>query len=491
MALYTDAEIIKKVKDYLSSPIRKKLLDLQALYDADNPAIIAAGREKAARNKTPNNVIPTGYYSTVTDTMGGYMFSDVQYTCEDEGYQKNLDDIFKANNIQVEDMQMGTSALAYNKGIEYVYTDGKSDIKIKELNPANTIILRDSTIMRNPEAAINFTVLNTEMSEFDVMYIEPELERRFTVKDDNVVMPEERPLPFTDLPVIEYNTQILGKKAPFEVVIPYIRGLDALVSGNANEIDRLVDALLVLGKDMSPEELKHSEEWKALVDWSTEDRAEYLTKDMSPEFRKYVSELLIREIHKHSHVIDWYSADNGNTSDASGKALRTRLFDMDMYSKRLEMAYRDGAQKRIAAISVLAVPLKMPIGEVEIVYKRTMIDDFVDDSVKLATVPFLPDAYKRKYLGVDEAEVQAMLEAEGVETEFDLEDRADDVVGKTPTGVVLNGAQIQAISDLAQKVALGELSRPEAVNLAMLLGLDRETAESVIPEQGDAKAADL
>ena len=64
--------------------------------------------------------------------------------------------------------------------------------------------------------------------------------------------------------------------------------------------------------------------------------------------REYVSELLVREIHKHSHVIDWYSDDI--LGEASAKALRTRLFDMDMYSKRLEMVFREGAYKRISLI---------------------------------------------------------------------------------------------------------------------------------------------
>lgn len=417
----TNAEIIKHIDMWHSSPERAALARLQDMYEAKNPEIIQKGINRLRRKKTPNNVIPTAYYGTVVDTMAGYMFSDVQYVAEDETKQETFDTIAEANNLSVKDMQAGIASLAYNKAVEYVYSVGGSDnanfddiaIKVSKLNPLNTIIIYGDSIEPAAEAAINYSYND---GVYTVLYVEPKLERRFRAKDNGDGMAffdeQERPLFFDALPVIEYRAQVIGKKAPFQQIIPYINGLDALVSGNANEIDRLVDALLVLGKKVGNEDLEHMEEWKVLQDMSSEERAEYLTKDTSPEFRKYVSELLIREIHKHSHVIDWYSADNGNTSDASGKALRTRLFDMDMYSKRIEMAYREGAQKRNEAIETLCNLLKTPIGKIKVDYKRTMIDDFIDDAVKLSTVTFISEETKREYLGLDEAVEQERLAVE-------------------------------------------------------------------------------
>ena len=409
--LMTIKQISETIKEYIGSKEYDKLNQLQDLYDADNPEIIARGAEKQARGKTPNNVIPTGYYSTVTNTMGGYMFLDVQYICDDLNLQANMDAINEANNVPAEDMKIGLSALAYNKGIEYIYTDESSEIKIRKLSQINTIIIRSDDIDETPTAAINFRRVNKEENIYTVLYIEPTLEIKFTLKDDAAADIEERTLLFDDLPVIEYKAQILGKKAPFEVVIPYIRGLDALISGNANEIDRLVEALLVLGKDMSEEELAHSEEWKALLNFSKEDRAEYLVKEMSPEFRKYVSELLIMEIYKHAHVVDWNS-ESGQASDASGAAWDRRIQDMKMFSKTIEMAYREGAHLRLKAIDKIAAPLKMPIGKVKIIYNRTNVDDKVDKAVKLSTVTFMSDITKREMIGIDEEKEQERLAIE-------------------------------------------------------------------------------
>ena len=408
-----NTEILEIIKKYHNSKERERLVALTKLYDADNPAIIAKWKDKLSRGKTPNNLIPTAYYGTVVDTMAGFMFQDVQYIAQDENKQPELNQFIKDRDFPVKDMRSGISALAYDKAIEYVYTDEQSDLKVGMLDPINTIVGYSEDIERTPIYAINYGVeLVRERNKYTVLYITKDEERRFTAYDKDINDVESKPLLFKELPIVDYKSQIIGKKAPFEVVIPYIVALDSLMSGNANEVDRLVEAILVIGKSLNNEELQHMEEWKALQNMSTEDRAEYLTKDMSPEFRKYVSDMLIREIHKHSHVIDWYSADNGNTADASGKALRTRLYDMDTYSKRIEMAYKQGANKRMRLIDFILSTLNKSFGAVDIRFNRTMIDDTIDDGVKLSTVTFLSDITKREMLGIDEAKEQERLTQE-------------------------------------------------------------------------------
>lgn len=389
------------------------MVELTKLYDADNPSIVAKWKDKLSRGKTPNNLIPTGYYSTVVDTMAGFMFQNVQYIAQDEDKQTELNEFTESRDFPVKDMRAGISALAYDKGIEYVYTNEQSEIRIGMLDSVNTIIGYSGDIEKEPIWAINYGIEKVkEKNKYTVLYITKDEERRFVAYDKDIKEEETKPLLFSELPIVDYRAQIIGKKAPFEVCIPYIVALDALISGNSNEIDRLVEAILVIGKSLDNEELRHMEEWKALQNMSTDDRAEYLTKDMSPEFRKYVSDMLIREIHKHSHVIDWYSADNGNTSDASGKALRTRLYDMETYSRRIEMAYKMGANKRMRLIDSILSKMGKSFGAVKIIFNRTMIDDTVDDAVKLSQVTFLTDITKREMLGIDEEKEQQRIETE-------------------------------------------------------------------------------
>lgn len=404
----TPKDIVKFVSEKRSTPEYKRRKELHELYEAENPEILRKGKEKEMRGRTPNNVIPTAYYSTVVDTMGGYMFQDVQYVASDDKKQETLNAIGKENNFNIKDMVAGVGALAYNYSVEYITTDEKADIKVIRLNPLNTFLEYSG----DAEPVVDFAVNVRKEGDGDhYLYVEKDLELTFRFFKNEVLDVEERQLFFDETPVADYRGQIIGRKAPFEVIVPYIQALDALISGNANEIDRLTDSILLLGRILEEEDLQTMEEWKIIQDLGPDEKAEYITKDASPEFRKFVSELLIREIHKHSHVVDWYSDDQGQAA-ASGKALRTRLFDMNMYSKRIEMAFIEGLDKRLRLIDRLSTALGSPIGEVEITLKRTMIDDFVDDAVKLATVSFITDITKRELLGVDEAKEQERLAKE-------------------------------------------------------------------------------
>jgi len=223
---------------------------------------------------------------------------------------------------------------------------------------------------------------------------------------------EDKQLFFKENPVIVYNTEIISEKSSFHSILSYVVALDWILTGNANEIDRLVDALLVLGKSLKKEDLAKMDEMKALMSMKTEDRAEYITKDMSPAFREYVSKLLIQEIHKHSHVVDWYSPDSGLSGAVSAKALKTRLFDMDMFSQRIEKVYRIGAEKRIRLISDTLELQGNKVDDVEIEFHRSMPSDFEDKLDSLSKATFLSNQTKVEKAGLIWEDEKKRLEEE-------------------------------------------------------------------------------
>lgn len=155
------------------------------------------------------------------------------------------------------------------------------------------------------------------------------------------------------------------------------------------------------------------EEWKVLENMKTEDRAEYITKNMSSEFRQYVSKLLINEIHKHSHVIDWYSPDTGLTGEVSAKALITRLFDMNMFSNRIELVYKHAAYKRIDLINQMLAIKSVKIDDnITITFNRTLPSGVEDKLAALQNVTFISDQTKCEMCGIDWEEEKKRKEEE-------------------------------------------------------------------------------
>ena len=409
------------VEGYLASSEIKRLDMYNHYYESMNSAMLARYQDKKRRNKTPNNFVPTGYYSTIVDSMAGYMFNNVQYNSDSD----NIDDflnILETNDIEVKDMETGIRALAYNKAAEIVYTVGDSsnvEIKFTSIDPRQMIFVYDEAI--EPVMICGIYVRKSSNKNYDYLIdvIYADAWEYYTMKDYKILSKDiPRQLFFSECPVVEYRTELLNDNSSFHKILPYIDALDIIMSGNSNEIDRLVDALLVLGRIVQDDDLKNMEEWKVLEGMKTEDRAEYITKDMSPQFREYVSKLLIQEIHKHSHVIDWYSPDSGLTGDVSAKALITRLFDMEMYSQRLEKIYLRGSQKRIRLISELMGIMSLNVDDIAIKYNRTLPNMMIDTAQALKDVPFIDDETKRELCGLDNDMIKKRIEDQAQEIDI-------------------------------------------------------------------------
>jgi SPP1 family phage portal protein len=419
------------IKTYFMSAEYKRLCMYGKYYESQNAELVKRWADRKYRGKTPNNFVPTAYYCTIVDSMAGYMFQNVQYSGEDEGFIELLNEILEQNDISIVDMITGVRALAFNKACELIYTTGDEnavEIKFVDLDPRQVILIYNTEI--KPVLTCGIIINQSYKKEFDynIDVIYKDEWQYYTMKDEIL---KEREIPraliFSECPIIEYKTEVLNDNSSFHSVIPYIDALDYIVTGNSNEIEKLVDAILVLGKRVKDEELQHMDEWKVLQDMKTEDRAEYITKDMSPAFREYVSKLLIQEIHKHSHVIDWYSPDTGLTGAVSAKALQTRLFDMNMYSQRIEKIFRRGAEKRIRLITELMNIKSMGEGKCEIIYNRTLPNDTEDKVVAWNNITFVDTQTKVEQCGLDWDVIKERLAEEQQEKDEKMKNQLMDL----------------------------------------------------------------
>ena len=426
------------ITGYLKSGTHHLLKKYQSYYAGDNYELMRRVGDRQWRGKTPNNYVPTAYYSTVVDTMAGYMYSNVQYQGvedSDDKYSEAFNEVLRDNNVEVKDMMTGINSLCFNRGVELVYTTGdveSTDIKFSSFSPLEWILIYDNKVESDLFCGIRVIESPSEDYDHIIDVIYADEWQYFTMKTGKIKPrmvdgQDVKPLMFTECPVVVYNSSIVNNQSPFHVILPYIDALDFILTGNANEVERLVDAILVLGKSVDDAELAHMDEWKVLQDMQADQRAEYITKDASPEFRKYVSELLINEIHKHSHVIDWYNA-NSASGEASAKALRTRLFDMDMESNKVEKKFRAGADKRKRLLDFL-IQLKSlsEIGNLTITYNRTTPDDKEDKMNALKNVDWLSKQTKVEFMGLDWDIEKARLdeEAEVAMTRFEALERPE------------------------------------------------------------------
>ena len=412
-----DGKTIKELIDgYTSTNIYRQMQLYYDLYMKRNPNLMERIRQRDLKRRTPNWCVPTAYFSTVIDTHAGYLFSNVQYDSKNDEYEAHIQEILDANNVSVKDMKAGLNALTFNRAYELVYTVGDGEnlkgtqIKFAPLDPLSVVPIYSDTIEPEIIAVVWFRESNgakladyitaTEWTQF-----------RAEKDKDNYTQIDTRNLTFSMCPVVEYRSGMIGDTSPFDSVVSYIEALDWAITGNSNEIDRIVDAILLLGKKLSPDDRDHLNEIKTLEDISKDEiTPQFLEKNLSPEFRKYVTDLLIQEIYRHSHTVDWHTQMEG---EASAKALKIKLFDMDMYSKRIEKVFIEGTQKRLDLIMEL-VRLRdnLQPEQFSIFFERTLPTDNETLIQVLTGVDWISNQTKQEWVGLNSDIEQERLNGE-------------------------------------------------------------------------------
>jgi len=318
--------------------------------------------------------------------------------------------------VSVKDMKAGLNALTFNRAYELVYTVGDGEnlkatqIKFAPLDPLSVVPIYSDTIEPELVAIVWFRESNGAKLADYITATEWTQFRAEKDKEDYTKI-DTRKLTFSMCPVVEYRSEMIGDSSPFDSVVSYIEALDWAITGNSNEIDRIVDAILLLGKKLSPDDRDHLNEIKTLEDISKDEiTPQFLEKNLSPEFRKYVTDLLIQEIYRHSHTVDWHTQMEG---EASAKALKIKLFDMDMYSKRIEKVFVEGTQKRIALLGeLIRLRDNMQPEPVTVSFERTLPTDNETLIQVLTGVDWISNQTKQEWVGLNSDIEQERLNGE-------------------------------------------------------------------------------
>ena len=417
-------EILAKIEEYRGSQ-EYRLMKLYAdYYLVKNPDLVNRTASRASIGKTPNWFVPTAYYPTIVDSMAGFLFGDVEYTGDSV---EVITELMRENNGDVKDMLTGTYALAYGRAYELVYKDDNG-IRFASVDPLQIIPIYSDTIEQELEGAI--WVRESNGVEY-VDYITKDVwqyykktqtidEATQEVSTNLEVVQEEKELLLSECPVIEYRSTLIGNGSPFDNVINYIIALDWAITGNSNEIDRLVDALLVIGSEIAKGDLEFMDSWKAITGVGKDEIAPYfIDKNSSPEFRRYVTELLINEIHKHSHVIDWYAPESGG--NLSAKALKIRLFDMNLFSKRIEKVYKNGIYKRLRLLDYYSTKIDAKTIEgIVVEFNRTLPDDTDELLINLRGADWISMRTKQRWTGLDPDDEMRLLQEEQPEIDLSM-----------------------------------------------------------------------
>ena len=505
----SEKEILQFIEDY-EMRIVPGLNKLWDYYKAQNYKIT---HRAIVDENNPDNRTPVAYGRKIVTTFTGYAYRPgyITYQAKDEKLLAELNTVNRLNKEKIKTSRAGRNTAIFGAAYEIVYADENSEARFMTVDPRELILLYDYS----PEAEkkIGIRYFETSKTEFKVEVYYAETTEKFIRKketDSNEwVLIRDPDQGETDniihqLPIVAYyfSDDILGIINP---VHDLINDYDVLLSDSMNEFDRFAMAYLILkkmrlGNSADPKEqrtaLKMIKYLRVFQNVPDDSSVSFLTKDIPSEFITFMEKWIREQIHEQSHVPDFSQSD----SELSGVAIERLMFDFENVVSSAEAEFDCGLYDRMELLAALMAvgQEEKRVSEIIIVHRRNTpknVSEFAEIALKMKQAGFSRDAIidnmpeemitdKQEELVLQIAEQTEMLGA-------DVDLLGEEGAGQEVAAVTLNGAQIVAISDIAQQVALGKLSRPEAVNLAMLIGITRAVAESVIPQQGDAEAADL
>lgn len=390
---------------------------------ASNPPIKARSTIKGM----PNNKLVHNYGRYIVAVSSGYLVGNpVTYQSED-----NIDDLasaYQAADVESVDAELAKDAALYGKGVELCFADEDARPQTAALDPMSAFVVYDNDIANTPIMGIRYYDSigangKKEASEI-VVYTDAEI---LTYKGkDTTKAAESTPLSephfFGGVPMVEYwnNDDETGD---FEHVQSLIDAYDLLQSDRVNDKEQLVQAILVLtGARLEVESDTHNDDGtlktrgrtpgeqlrqdKMLMLPDKDAEAYYLTKNLSEADVEILKDSIKSDIHKFSMVPDL--SDVNFAGNASGVAMRYKLFGLEQLTKVKERWFKEALRERLRRFAYFlqvkgaktidpdAVKIifkrALPANEFELAQMVAALNRMVPQEILLGQLPFIEDA---------------------------------------------------------------------------------------------------
>lgn len=406
------------------------LLRYERYYKGYNVKAIQQYQHKATLGDKPNHLITSPYFSTLVDGAAAYSFSAINYT-DKPGDGQNADVIQAIHNItnqnasDVVDSKVGVYQLGYGFAavLHWVNKGQENGYRYDVIDPLEVIPIYDLSVETNLIAVIHHRAVTSDKKVYTV-YTDDRV-KEWEIDGGKQKLTLDMPNDYKIVPwEIYWNNSTKGEfNSICGKVLSYIDAIDTVLTGNWNEISRFAESILTAARQFRPED-KENIEYKRLMDGMGEDwnKLQYLTKQVQWEYQQFFYKILVSELHKHTHVIDFQNPDAGIGSAASGTALRYRMLDMEAMALRYERLNREGQYRRLYLLQNIGAIPDGDLSGVEVVYNHNIPEDIGAKMQALNSITFLSDTTKQEMIGVDpvaEAE-KISQEAEGKLDRLDL-----------------------------------------------------------------------
>lgn len=465
-------KMIRVPYDYTEKTLKRVWDDFQQVRNNRRDVLDAYYRgDQDITNKSKGSKIVVNFSRQIVDALAEYMCGTTPEYKDDANDQKNKDIINRMIELGLPDVEvdqlrnMGIMGLAY----ELVYHDtdpgdkseasqtSTSDVKSVFLDPLDTFVAWDNSVV--PDSIFGAYVWVVENDDDTVdrhmrLYTQNSEEEWVAKSSDRSVSFGDftqvyiRPHNFGRVPITEYRTDKYYT-SDIEEIISLQDAYNMCMSDSQDAQDAFAQVMLVLGggaqlldsykdTDLSEsqqydESKKHLKDIAVLELRHANDTANYLTRQTNETEVKIHLDTIEDKLREMARTPNFN--DESFAGNASGVALKYKLYFLNLKAMARQRAYSNGFRRRVKLFAWGMENAMMDsnfepsnrIEDIDIVFHMTTVNDPLSDAQVLQTLKgtglYSDQTIREQFgLGVDEdTEIKRIAEQHDIETKRETE----------------------------------------------------------------------
>ncbi|MCL6458059.1 MAG: phage portal protein [Gorillibacterium sp.] len=364
----------------------------------------------------PNNRLVANHAKYITDVAVGYVMGNpVKYS--GEGIE-DIQTAFNQIDIVSHDAELGKdlSMFGIARELYYMSSDTVPIPKVTCIDPRQLFLVVDDSVEYKSLFGVHFYPkhdASNQLTSWAVNVYTANHILSYTVKDisnTDYSLIDDSLHYFGAVPVVEYwNNE--EQQGDYEQQISLIDAYNTLQSDRINDKEQFVDSILLLaGGSLGDSEDEQSDAIRLLkkhkvLNMPSESTASWLTKQLNETEIEVLKDAVKSDIHEFSMVPNL--TDENFASNASGVAMKYKLFGLEQLAKTKERYFVQGLRERLKlfaailgvkgkAVNVSAVEITMnrslPSNDVEMATMIAQLKGSVSDETLISQLSFVKDA---------------------------------------------------------------------------------------------------
>ena len=338
-----------------------------------------------------NNKVVINHAKYITDINVGYLLGNpVEYQAD-----QILDPVleqYKQQTMADLDVEIAKDASIFGKQYELVYATEDNEVRSKDIDVRNCIVVYDDTVAHNKMFAVTYE-LGDKKDTYNKVVVYDKLFIYDYVVGNKIAEKSITQHFFGLVPIAVYlnNTEEMGD---FEQQIPLIDAYNTVLSDQVNDKEQLVSAILAFyGVDLTPEQKDDLYEYRTIAGIPADAKIEYIAKQLNEQDADTLRRVLEADIHKISMTPNL--SDENFVGNSSGVAIRYKLLAFEQATKNKERNFEKGLLERFALynnyLNALGTMELIPTYEIKCVFKRNLPQNDLETSQMIANLRDLVD----------------------------------------------------------------------------------------------------